>query len=68
MPELSKKEVSEAVSKIKEGDQSGVRNVIKLVDVLIEDLRVRNDTATLPEVAQNQGGIAALTRLLEYTK
>ena len=68
MPELSQREVSEAISEIKAGDQNGVRNVIKLIDVLISDLRVRNDTAMLEDCSRNQGGIAVLMRLREYIR
>lgn len=39
------------------------KNIQKLIDCLIEDYRLENDTATVRAVMRNQGKIASLNQL-----
>ena len=50
------------------GSQSdnSIRNLIQLLDILITELRLDNDTAEPDEVKCNQGGIKAYSTLKEF--
>jgi len=43
-----------------------IQNVLKLLDILIQETRIDNDTADADGVKRNQGGIAKLLEVREY--
>ena len=45
-----------------------IQNVLKFIDVLIQEDRVENDTANHDNVLRNQGAIAGFNILSDYIK
>lgn len=45
--------------------EPGLQNLVKLLEILVQEARVSNDTATGAEVAANQGEIRAYLQLRE---
>jgi len=43
-----------------------IQNVLKLLEILIQETRIDNDTADADTVKRNQGGIAKLSEVREY--
>lgn len=59
-----RQQVSKAIKELHESPS--VQKVMPLIDALIEESRVQNDTATVEEVVVNQGKIAGWKELKEY--
>lgn len=59
-----RQQVSKAIKELH--DSPSVPKVIALIDALVEEVRVQNDTATAEEVVANQGKLAGWKELKEY--
>jgi len=46
--------------------ESVCRNILSLLDILIDEVRIENDTAAPDTFMQNQGKIKAYTALKDY--
>ncbi len=66
---VSNPELSKAVADFKElrGQQSGAV-ISRLLEILIGDIRVMNDTVAKEVLPYNQGQISAYFRLLQYLR
>lgn len=65
---VAREKLSEAISGVHDSiDTSGIMAMNALLDVLIEELRLLNDTADT-EIRQNQGGIQVLKQMKHYLK
>lgn len=47
-------------------NESGIQNILKLLDILIQEVRLDNDTADDVQFRTNQGQIKAYLTLKEY--
>lgn len=64
---LHKREKAELIVKIHEAENDqNVISIMKLIDILVQEHRIDNDTATYEGVMRNQGSITALDGLKEW--